>query len=303
MTTSISSVKKQLTGLWRMARPLVLTSNILAWILGVAIAFGTGEPFEFIPVGVGFAAMMLVSVSVHYANEYADYQTDALTTRTLYSGGSGVLPSGSIPRKVALQAAVSTLLFGIGIEVGAVFLRIHSWLALILLVIGAFGGWMYSLPPLKLAWRGWGEFDNALLGANVLPTYGYIILSGAFNFWVFLACVPFTLLAFNNLLAVTWPDRKADAQAGKRTLATQWPPKRLRTLYRIVAFISYLLLVLLRDWIFPLELIIISLMVLPLTLMGMKTYTYTPISRVSVYAMVIMGVMQTIMWFVLGINK
>jgi 1,4-dihydroxy-2-naphthoate octaprenyltransferase len=286
-----------------MARPIVLLSNILAWLLGISIAFGTGNPIDLTSLVLSFITMMLVSVSVHYANEYADYQTDALTTRTLYSGGSGVLSSGRIPRKVALQAAVSTLLLGIGIEIGAVFLGIHPWLALSLLLIGTFGGWMYSLPPLKLAWRGWGEFDNAFLGANILPTFGYTTLSGVFNFWVVLACVPFTLLAFNNLLAVTWPDRKADAQAGKRTLATQWSPKRLRILYRIIAFMSYLLLVFFHRSIFPTEVIIASLIALPLTLMGMKTYMYTTISQGSVYAMVVMGVMQTLMWFAMGINK
>ena len=64
-----------------MARPLVLISNILAWLLGVSIAFGTGESIELTPLGLGFSAMMLVSVSVHYVNEYADHQTDALTTQ------------------------------------------------------------------------------------------------------------------------------------------------------------------------------------------------------------------------------
>lgn len=104
MMGSFSSVKKRLVGLWTLARPLVLVSNILAWLLGVSIAFGTSVPIELTPLGLGFSAMMLVSVSVHYVNEYADYQTDAFTTRTLYSGGSGILPGGGVPRKVVLHA-------------------------------------------------------------------------------------------------------------------------------------------------------------------------------------------------------
>jgi 1,4-dihydroxy-2-naphthoate octaprenyltransferase len=303
MTSSFSSLKKRLVGLWGMARPLVLVSNILAWLLGVSIAFGTGEPMEVTSLGLGFFVMMLVSVSIHYANEYSDYQTDALTTRTLYSGGSGVLPSGNVPRKLALQAASTTLILAVGVEVGTVLLRIHSWWSMILLMIGALGGWMYSLPPLKLAWRGWGEVDNALLGANLLPTYGYITLSGDLNFWVFLACLPFTLLAFNNLLAITWPDRAADVQAGKRTLATQWSSLRLQKLYGIVAIICFMLLLVLRDWILPSEIVIVSFIALPLTIRGMVTYTHNTISRVSVYAMIIMGQMQTLMWFTIGISK
>lgn len=161
---------------------------------------------------------------------------------------------------------------------------------------------MYSLPPLKLAWRGVGEFDNALLGANLLPTYGYISLSKNFDFLVFIACLPFTVLAFNNLLAVTWPDRIADEQVGKRTLATLLPTKRLRILYSIVAIISFMLLLLLRDWIIPSEVMIASLTALPLTIWGMKTYTRNTISHGSIYAMIMMGLMQTIVWFVIGMN-
>lgn len=96
MTDTFSSVQHTLLGLWAMARPLILVSNILAWLYGVSIGFGSGGPLDFTSLGFGFTAMLLVSISVHYANEYADYQTDALTTRTAYSGGSGVLSRGIV---------------------------------------------------------------------------------------------------------------------------------------------------------------------------------------------------------------
>ncbi|UCH01957.1 MAG: prenyltransferase [Candidatus Bathyarchaeota archaeon] len=285
-----------------MSRPLVLISNILSWLLGVSIAYGSNEPIEVLSLVVGFCAMMLVSVSVHYTNEYADYLTDAQTIRTAYSGGSGILSKGIVSRKVVLQAAWATLLFGFSIQLLANHFGIHPWSATIMLGIGAVGGWMYSLPPLKLAWRGWGELGNALLGANGLPVYGYIILMKRFDPWVSLACLPFTLLAFNNLLAVTWPDREADAHVGKKTLATRWPIKRLRILYTVVAIASFCLLLLLFDWILPLEVVIASLMALPLTIWGVKTYTQTKISYASIYAMVTIMLMQTLAWFVIGLK-
>jgi len=37
-----------------MACQLVLVSNILAWLLGVSIAFGTGEAIELAPLGYVF---------------------------------------------------------------------------------------------------------------------------------------------------------------------------------------------------------------------------------------------------------
>jgi 1,4-dihydroxy-2-naphthoate octaprenyltransferase len=300
MTDILSTVSKNLLGLWSMARPLVLVSNILAWLYGVSIAFGNGDPIDFTSLGISFSAMLLVSVSVHYVNEYADYQTDALTVRTVYSGGSGVLSRNVVPRTLAIQAAVATLILGVSMQLLANYFGVHPWSAMVLLGIGAIGGWMYSLPPLKLAWRGWGELDNALLGANVLPVYGYIGLSGRFEFWVMAACLPFTLLAFNNLLAVTWPDREADVRVGKRTLATRWPNKQLRLLYSIVATFSFMLLLLFSNWILPLDVAMAGFMALPLTLWGAKTYTQNKISHAPVYAMVMMMLTQTFAWFAIG---
>jgi 1,4-dihydroxy-2-naphthoate octaprenyltransferase len=300
--STFSSVQNTLLGLWVMARPLILVSNILAWLYGVSIAFGSSESINVTSMGFGFSAMLLISVSVHYANEYADYQTDALTTRTAYSGGSGVLSKGIVPRKLALRAAGVTLIIGICIQLSANYFGIHHWSAMAVLGIGAISGWMYSLPPLKLAWRGWGELDNALIGANVLPVYGYIVLSGRFDFWVILACLPFTLLAFNNLLAVTWTDSEADARVGKRTLATRWPIKRLRILYSIVATTSFALLLLLSGRILPVEVVIAGFTALPLTLWGAKTYTQNKISHAPVYAMVMMMLTQTLVWFAIGMS-
>ena len=102
-----------------------------------------------------------------------------------------------------LISAWILLALGIAIQTSAVLAGIHHWSAWVVLVIGAFGGWMYSLPPLALSWRGWGELTNALLGGTLLPLYGYVTLSGRVEWTFLLVCLPFTLLAFANLLAVT----------------------------------------------------------------------------------------------------
>ena len=64
-------MRNALLGLWAMSRPLVLISNILSWLLGVSIGFASGESIELISLGLGFSAMMLVSISVHFVNEYS----------------------------------------------------------------------------------------------------------------------------------------------------------------------------------------------------------------------------------------
>jgi len=285
-----------------MSRPLVMTSNILAWLLGVAIASGRGHNIEANRVTLSLITTITVSASIHYTNEYADHETDALTTRTPYSGGSGILPSGLVPRSLAMKAAWASLFIGLSVQLFAVFIGAHPWSASTVLLLGAAGGWMYSLPPLRLGWRGWGEILNALLGSNLLPFYGFVTASGSLDLKVPLACLPVTLIAFTNLLAVTWPDRSSDEIVGKMTLATRWTPKRLRTAYRIAVIASFTSLILLKGWILPKEIILSSLPALPLLIWGANTYTRNKISTATVYGMVVMIAAQTIAWFSLGLS-
>ncbi len=43
------------------------------------------------------------------------------------------------------------------------------------LALGTFLGWMYSLPPLALAWKGWRELDNAVMAGIALPLFGFAV--------------------------------------------------------------------------------------------------------------------------------
>jgi len=285
-----------LKGLWWMARPLTLVANVLAWTLGVSIALGSGAAPEPACILWSFSAMLSVSASIHYTNEYADHETDALTMRTRYSGGSGVLPSGIVPRRLAIRAAWASLLLGMGLQLAAILMGVHAWATMALLLTGAFWGWMYSLPPLKLAWRGWGEVDNALLGGTVLPMYAYATVKGRPDPWVAAACLPFTLLVFTNLMAVNWPDRHADAVVGKMTLATRWPSRRLRLAYGGAAATSFGVLPLLAGWAMPPMVAVASLAALPLLLWEVLTYTRRESPDASVYAMVVVMVVQALAW-------
>jgi hypothetical protein len=72
---------------------------------------------------------------------------------------------------------------------------------MVILALGTLFGWMYSLKPLALGWRGLGELDNAVLGGLLLPFYGYVVQAGTVDVGVILALLPFGASAFVNLLA------------------------------------------------------------------------------------------------------
>jgi len=283
--------------LFRMARPAQVLAVFLVYTWGVILAWRFTGVFYLAIFLAGWLPLALVSISIHYANEYADYETDALTVRTPFSGGSGALHDLQMPRSAALWGAWAAMIAGIILALGSYAVGYTTLVPLGVLILGGFLGWMYSVTPLALAWSGWGEVTNAFLGGILLPVYGFSVIVGQIDWRVILVSLPFGLLVFLNLLATTWPDRAADAEVGKYTLATRLPMDRLRLLYLLVSFLTYLVIILLLD-ILPDLVLAGSLLVLPFSYWAWRAYTrqHSPLPSVSV--MVIYLVVQIAGWLV-----
>nr|WP_272904900.1 prenyltransferase [Halobacterium sp. TGN-42-S1] len=262
--------------------------------MGASLAFAeTGR----LPVGAhaaGLAAMALVAASVHYANEYADAETDRLTERTPFSGGSGALVQTGVSRQVVLAAGVVALAGAVGVVTATAGVAL-PWLSVWLLAAVAVLGWQYSVGPLAFAWRGLGELVNALLGGLLLPLYAVSVATGRVTLAAVAACLPFAVVVFLNLLDTTWPDRRADAAVGKRTLATRWSTGRLRGTYwsGVVAFAATT--VALADAL-PSAVWVATAAVLPALAFAGGRYTTDRSPAPTVVAMVALAVAQTAAW-------
>lgn len=287
--------------LWAMSRPSQLLLIALVYALGVTIALAEGATVGPVELVVGLLALVPTAASVHHANEYADYWSDLLTVRTPFSGGSGALARTGLPRRLALFTAVAALLLGATIAAVALLSDVLTPAAVLLLFVIACFGWAYSLRP-ALARRGLGELDNAALGGLVLPLFGYTVASERIRFGVVLACVPFALLVFANLLATQWPDRRADAAVGKRTLPTRWSADRLRGLYLICVGLSFCSLVVLAGGVLPPLVAWTSFLSLPLALWGVAWFTRRRSPFPTVAAMVLLAIIQTVGWGIVALS-
>jgi 1,4-dihydroxy-2-naphthoate octaprenyltransferase len=148
-------------------------------------------------------------------------------------------------------------------------------------------GLAYSLPP-QLSWRGLGEVTNAVLGGIVLPLYGMATLGYSPGILDVATFLPFALVVFANLLATQWPDRRADATVGKRTLAVRLSSGTLRTLHGTISFVGLLsLLVLVAADGAPLVLPILALPTFGLLADATRRYGVVESPARSVHAMVL----------------
>lgn len=295
-------IGRYLVAIFGLSRPLILLGMLLVQGLGTAIAIGSGYTWDLRAVLWGYVALFFAAMSVNFVNEYADIETDRLTTKTRYSGGSGVLPKGLVGRGFALGLGWISLILGISIGLWGAWVGVLSMTAVAVLTIGAFLGWMYSLPPLKLAWNGLCEAGNAFIGGMILPLYGYSVLAGRADLWVMAACLPYALLLFTTAMATSYPDRDADRQVGKRTLATWVGSIGLRRIYALVSVLSFIsLFVLLFRFIVPPQVFVTSLVSAPAVIIGYKAYTKDSNPHAAARASMMLAFAQTAAWAWLGI--
>jgi 1,4-dihydroxy-2-naphthoate octaprenyltransferase len=288
--------------LWAASRPAQLLLIVAVYALGVVVAVARGAPLGEGALLAGVAALVPTVAGVHYANEYADHETDALTERTPFSGGSGALEATGVPRRLLATAAAVALSVG-GVVAGLSLLAgLLSGRAVAILAGAGVLGVQYSVPPLALSRRGLGELTNAGLGGVALPGYGAAAVGGL-DRAVMLSVLPFALLVFVNLLETGWPDRRADADVGKDTLAVRWPPRRLRLAYAVVTVAAFAALVGLTEGVlapvpdvFPWTVTLSTLPAMPVFAWGTVRFTEREAPLPAVVGTVLVAALQLVAW-------
>lgn len=222
-------------------RPPFLTVTLIAALIGIAAAYASGVSLRPATAIVTIVFALVAHAGVNVLNDFYDAQngTDAANVERIYpfTGGSrfiqnGVLtPAATLTFGVALIAA--TVAAGIGLmwEAGAD-----------LFYVGAAGlaiGWAYSAPPLALNSRGLGE-ACVFAGFALIAIGADFVQRGSFAAVPLVASIGFALLVTNILYINQFPDRKADAAAGKRHWVVRLPPEKACWGYPLIAGAAYL---------------------------------------------------------------
>jgi 1,4-dihydroxy-2-naphthoate octaprenyltransferase len=217
-------------------RPAFLTITLAGCLLGFATAVDDGVAFNPNTAAATLLLALLAHAGVNVLNDYYDHLngTDAVNTGRLYpyTGGSRFIQNGVLSARRTL--AFGLLLFAL-VVAGGLWLIAQSGTGLFWIgSAGLFIGWAYSAPPFKLNAHGLGELCVAA-GFLLIVAGADYVQRESLSALPWIAGLPYALLTTNILFINQFPDRGADALAGKRHWVVRLAPGQAARLYALIA--------------------------------------------------------------------
>jgi 1,4-dihydroxy-2-naphthoate octaprenyltransferase len=193
----------------------------IAYTVG-ALAAGAGKPMSMSLYMLGYLALFSLEAATVFLNDWFDFDSDRRNRNAgPFTGGSRVLVDGRLDRAamskgiglsiLASAAALVALLVAAPAASAGAIAALYAVFATLALA--------YTVPPLKLSHRGFGELDVAFTHSVGAIIAGYVVQGGG---WIdsvpWLLALPLGVSVLPSILLVGCPDREADQSAGKRTL-------------------------------------------------------------------------------------
>lgn len=252
----------------RLSRPLFLLGGAVVYALGAGIADYLGVPIDWHLYFLGQAFVTTLQLSAQYLNEYFDSPADIENpNRTPFSGGSGAIGPGKLSRNTVLLAAVTMLTIVASLTVLLINRAPASPLLIIVLVLGFFGAFFYSMPPVRLATTGYGELTTSFLVAFLVPGFAFLLQTGSFHRLLLVSALPLTALHLAMMLVFEFPDYATDIKFEKENLLVRigWERGMLMNNFLILA--AFLLLGLAAVLDVPIGIVLPSFLFLPFGLL------------------------------------
>jgi 1,4-dihydroxy-2-naphthoate polyprenyltransferase len=231
-------------------RPKFLTASVLPVLVGTAWGAQVAGSFDFVVALLALLATALVHGASNVINDVGDEitGTDGANVERIYpyTGGSRFIQNRIMT--VAEMHRWGWTLIGAASVLGLVLALLKGPVVIALGLSGIFIAWAYSAPSLQLSGKGIGEFF-LMIAFGLLPAGGAAWLqSGVFDLAAVLMAVPLGIWVMLILWINEVPDRRADADNGKRTLVVRLGLDGARMGYRLLhvaAFASIVALVVL----------------------------------------------------------
>jgi 1,4-dihydroxy-2-naphthoate polyprenyltransferase len=198
--------------------------TFMAYATGAFGAQQAGYGFDPFIFWLGYLWLFFLEVSTVLSNDYFDYTSDKQNRYYgPFNGGSRVL----VDKLLSFQQLGKGILFALGLSLAALSLllftiagsQLTAFMICGILFVMALG---YTVPPLKLCYRGLGEITVGLTHSFAVIICGYIFQGGGIaDSLPWFISLPLFLSVLPSITLSGIPDFEADRATSKKTLAVR----------------------------------------------------------------------------------
>ncbi|TES86717.1 1,4-dihydroxy-2-naphthoate octaprenyltransferase [Candidatus Aerophobetes bacterium] len=240
-------------------------------LLGTAIVWYRRGTFYWEYFLLATLAVIFINAGTNLNNDYFDHQSrsdDINREPTPFSGGSRVIQENLIsPAKIY---HTSLIFFGLAALIGLYLTFVRGPVVLVIGILGVLSGYFYTASPIRIGYRGWGEFVVGLNCGPLVVAGAYYVQAQTLSLEAVFISIPVGLLIAAVLYINEFPDYACDKGAGKDTLIVKVGRERARKGFYSLLIGSYLFIILgillrIVPWT-----VIVSLFTFPLAWKAMK---------------------------------
>jgi len=219
----------------RAIRIRFLLASVIAVSNGLAIAYWKFGQIDPLYAGLTYLGVGFLHASVDLLNDYWDHKRgiDSATTRTKFSGGTGVLPENILTPKAVYTAGVIFLV--LGASIGAYFVAIRGVTIAVILGFAVVAIYFYSTSIVN---AGLGELFVAIKGAMIVLGTFYV-QTGVIDATALYVGAIVGILSATVLFVNSFPDYEADRSKGRRTLVILFGKKASSAAYPMFIAAAY----------------------------------------------------------------
>jgi len=178
-------------------------------------------------------------------NEYFDpmvMQDEPTWKHTPFSGGSGAIGVGRLPRQVALWAGLTCLTITASLTVLLIQKLGINIVGILILGLIFLGEFLYAIPPFRLVSSGYGELILSIIVIGMVPALAFLLQGHDFHRLLVMVAFPLTTLHIGMLLALEFPDYASDIKQGKRPAIVRIGWQRGMIIHNILILVSFVIL-------------------------------------------------------------
>ncbi len=218
----------------RLARPVYLLLAAMTYVLGAGIARYLGNLQNQSVFWFGMLAVLMALLSMSLLVEVFRPFNEPIVAEETRAERKAIQDAALYVSLAALTAAGVIALF---------FFRDRNLTApsILFLAIFLFIIVIYSVPPLRLVTKGFGEFLLAIQLAYFVPSISFLLQAGNYHRLITITTIPLSVLAFATFVAFDFPGYADDIKYERGTFLSRLGWERAVPLHHALIVAAYFL--------------------------------------------------------------